>query len=230
MTLSDEELGVIRKLAAIGTMTSSVVHEIKNPVALIHGLAEQLQDGTVTPEMAAKVGSKIEKASTKILEIVKSVQDLVHGQSAEMVMENLAGIVEEAVEFSSRKSSKAGVEIQCDGIPDVDIKCRPIQITQVISNLINNGVDAVAELKERWVRVEAKDAGADVVVSITDSGKIDKEVAKKIFTPLFTTKEKGKGTGLGLYLSEQIIAEHKGKVEIDLTAPNTKFVIKIPKK
>jgi signal transduction histidine kinase len=206
------------------------VHEIKNPVALINGLSEQLQDGELPPAMVEKIGGKIEKASLKILEIVKSVQSLVHGQSAEMTVNNIDGIVEEAVEFSTRKANKLGVEIQCEDIPDVEILCRPIQITQVISNLINNGADAVSELDERWVRVEAKEDGANVIVSVTDSGKIDADLAKKIFTPLFTTKEKGKGTGLGLYLADQIISEHKGKVEIDTTAPNTKFVITLPKK
>jgi signal transduction histidine kinase len=70
-----------------------------------------------------------------------------------------------------------------------------------------------------------------VEISVTDSGKgIPPEIREQVFNPFFTTKDIGKGTGLGLSVSKGIIESHHGMISIDAKCPNTRFIVRIPKK
>jgi signal transduction histidine kinase len=100
----------------------------------------------------------------------------------------------------------------------------------VILNLLNNSVDAISELKEKWIEIVVAETASCIEVKITDSGRgIPKEIQNKIFNPFFTTKVVGKGTGLGLSISKGIIEAHGGHFQINNECPNTQFVIQLPK-
>jgi len=78
------------------------------------------------------------------------------------------------------------------------IDCRPTEISQVLLNLLNNAVDAVQPLPEKWVELQGKNVGKDVEISVTDSGRgIPEKIRDKVGQPFFTTKVVGQGTGLG---------------------------------
>ena len=82
--------------------------------------------------------------------------------------------------------------------PDLSLECRPAQVLQVLVNLLNNAFDAIQSNTEKWVRLGVEDAGDELVISVTDSGKgIPSETANKLFKRFFTTKPPGKGTGPG---------------------------------
>ena len=118
--------------------------------------------------------------------------------------------------------------VECD--PGIVVACRPTQIAQVILNLLNNAYDAVSLLPEKWIRltVTAVSAGA-VEICITDSGHgVPTTILDKIMQPFFTTKEVGRGVGLGLSISQQIIDDHRGKLYLDASHPNTRFVVELP--
>lgn len=108
--------------------------------------------------------------------------------------------------------------------------CRPSELSRVFLNLLNNAFDAVANLPEKWIKVDISDSDTCTEISVTDSGHgISKEVSDKMFNPFFTTKETGKGTGLGLSISVAIVQVHNGKMYLDSECPNTRFVVEIPK-
>jgi C4-dicarboxylate-specific signal transduction histidine kinase len=97
-------------------------------------------------------------------------------------------------------------------------------------NLLNNACDAVQNLSERWIRFDVSANEREVILSITDSGKgISEATRRKLFQPFFTTKDPGKGTGLGLNLSRNIAEQHGGSLELDLKSPNTRFVLRLPR-
>ena len=228
---TDEEREMERNMALVGMMSSSVVHEIKNPVALIHGYAEQIKGGQLSEEKVVKMGEKIEKSALKILDIIKSVQTMVHEQTADKTSENVKSVVLDALEMVNAKVEKNNVKIDVDEIDESwTFMCRPVPMMQVISNLVSNSVDAMVEngIEEKWVKVEVRNHNGNIGIFVTDAGCIDEEVAKKVFKPLFTTKKKGKGTGLGLHLSKKIVEAHNGKLSIVPNSPNTKFVVLIP--
>ncbi|RYZ64392.1 MAG: GHKL domain-containing protein, partial [Proteobacteria bacterium] len=109
------------------------------------------------------------------------------------------------------------------------LDCRPTEISQVLLNLLNNSLDAIETLDEKWIKLECVVVNEEVQIIVTDSGPgIPAAVAAKIMQPFFTTKDIGKGTGLGLSISRSIADAHGGKLELEAGASNTKFVLKLP--
>ena len=112
----------------------------------------------------------------------------------------------------------------------VYIECRSVQMVQILVNLINNSHDAIENLEDRWIRLEAVDYGEFIELAVVDSGPgIPFEIQQKVMQPFFTTKEVGKGTGLGLSIARGIAQSHKGTLSIDNNCPNTRIVMTLPK-
>jgi signal transduction histidine kinase len=122
------------------------------------------------------------------------------------------------------------IELRCDFIEDSNILCNEIEIEQVIVNLINNAIDALSELPDKWIDILVTETRQDYIISITDAGltiPIEKQLS--IFEPFFTTKNTGEGTGLGLSIVKGILDNHGAKISIDNNNKNTCFVIHFPK-
>jgi C4-dicarboxylate-specific signal transduction histidine kinase len=109
------------------------------------------------------------------------------------------------------------------------IPCRPVQISQVILNVLNNAFDAVESSSQKWITINVVRSENHVEIQISDNGAgIAEQYREKIFQPFFTLKEVGKGTGLGLSISRSIIESQGGRIELDLTKKHTTFVIYLP--
>lgn len=116
---------------------------------------------------------------------------------------------------------------------ELTIECRAVQISQIVINLINNGVDAIENLGEKWVGVEIVDLEDQVEILVIDAGNgIPETLIQKIMQPFFTTKAIGKGTGLGLSIARGIAESHSpsGYFGIHRDRPNTTFYLRLPKK
>jgi C4-dicarboxylate-specific signal transduction histidine kinase len=112
---------------------------------------------------------------------------------------------------------------------NIFVHCRPIQISQVILNLLNNASDALEFSSVRWIRLQVKQVAATVYISVTDSGPgISLSIQSRLMQPFATTKAPGRGTGLGLSLSKQMIEEHDGTLFVDWKSEATRFVIQLP--
>jgi signal transduction histidine kinase len=105
------------------------------------------------------------------------------------------------------------------------------QLSQVFVNLINNSVDAIEELAQKWIKFEMDEDKDYITIKVSDSGKgIPIDIQEKMFKPFFTTKGLGKGTGLGVGICNKIVTKiHKGEFYIDNQSVNTTFVVKLPK-
>ena len=100
----------------------------------------------------------------------------------------------------------------------------------MLLNLLNNAVDAVQPLPEKWVELKVKNVGKDVEISVTDSGRgIPEKIRDKLGQPLFTTKVVGQGTGLGLSISRGIVEANGGSLNLDPDCEHTRFVVVLPK-
>ena len=140
-------------------------------------------------------------------------------------------IVEETLDICQERINNNGTAVEVEYLRgDSDVFCRPIEISQVLLNLINNSYQATSNYTHPWIKIKLEDLGENFQLSVIDCGeKIPIEVQNKLFQPFFTTKEIGVGTGLGLSISRGIIEEHKGKLYHQSGAQNTTFVIELPK-
>jgi len=215
------------RLSALGMMAGGVAHEINNPLAIILSAAADLlrrlrAHGSVPSEITQRNGERIVETSKRIAKIIKSMRQLAREGSQDQLRPTPARkIVEETLEVCRERFKYHGVNLLLSNIdPALSVYCREVQIGQVLLNLLQNAFDSVTEQAgERWVTLATLVREDAVEFSVADSGSgIPPELKTKIMDPFFTTKEVGKGSGLGLSISRSIVKEHGG--ELDLREQN----------
>jgi len=232
-------------LSALGEMAAGISHEINNPLTAIVLGASQAQEviarEVVDRGMVAKILERIQRSADRIQKIVQGMRTLARDGTGDpfvkypvpQLMEDTlaicqarfrSGNVKLEVEYGEPADGQSGESGSCEVI------CRPVQICQVLLNLLNNAYDAIQGTPNAWVKIACGPDGDFARIEIVDSGPgISDELAQKIMKPFFTTKAVGKGTGLGLSISRSIIASHKGTLELDSSRPNTTFVLRVPR-
>ncbi|MGZ3871232.1 MAG: sensor histidine kinase, partial [Bacteriovorax sp.] len=145
---------------------------------------------------------------------------------------NSQNVIDDSVYITNLKAKNCGVKIDVKSDPIIFF-CRPYQIEQVIINLLNNSIDAIEKLDDKWINISSEIAQFDQTkwlrINVTDSGNgIKPEIQDKIFASFYSTKEAGRGTGVGLAVSLKIIEAHNGKLYYDASSSKTKFVLEIP--
>ncbi len=230
------ELALNSKLVALGEMAGSIAHEINTPLTTIKLSVElmrrNLESGspnlTVLSEKIEIVNNTIKRVS----EIIKNLKNIARDGSIDpLVVESIGSIIKSTTLLCAERFRLSGVKFEVEGEENSEVKifCQSVQLTQVLTNLLNNAFDAIETLSEKWIKLILKSNSEEVSIYVIDSGKgIPKNVREKMFNPYFTTKEVGKGTGLGLSISVGIITNHHGTLTLDDSASNTTFVIKIP--
>jgi PAS domain S-box-containing protein len=228
-----------QRLAVIGEIAGSIAHDIRNPLTIIQSLLE-VQQSFLKPEMIpsetvrAKLSnsaSKMQNAVSRILSIVKVIQSNIRDASESKVESiKLEPLLQQIQLFLTKKLEAEGVQLNLEKLPkDFEFRGSSIKVTQILTNLISNALDAVSSLPQKWVQISAFKNEEFVEIRVIDSGSgISREIADKIFLPLFTTKSGDSGTGLGLSIVKRFMEEQGGSVELDQSFPNTCFVLKFP--
>lgn len=234
--IKEAELKMLQsaKMATLGEMAAGIAHEINNPLAIIKGKADNitrlLSLGRFDEKKMSSDLSLISNTVDRIAKIIIGLRSFSRDSSKEaMTLVDLRKLIEESTDFCKERfrTGKVSLEMSCD--EHLELQCRPIQIGQVILNLLNNSYDAVQNLKTKWVKISVDKQHGQLSISVTDSGSgIPQAIAEKMMQPFFTSKEVGKGTGLGLSISRGIIQDHGGKFYYDKESKNTRFVIELP--
>jgi signal transduction histidine kinase len=123
------------------------------------------------------------------------------------------------------------ITVLFDIAPGLNVFCRPVQISQVLLNVLGNATYELGYVsdREKILRIRAYQVDAEVIVDIIDNGRgIPTGLIDKIMQPFFTTKPVGEGTGLGLSISLGIMATHKGRILVHSEPGNTCFKIQLP--
>jgi len=219
-----EHVLLVEKMATVGKMAAVVAHEINNPLAGILTYAKLLRKWVDRGEMK---GEKLKEAgecldviggeSRRCGEIVRNL--LTFSRTAPMNLEtvDLTMIVDRAVRLVHHQLELDGIELQLhvdDTLPKV--QCDSAQIEQVLLALIMNAIDAMPHGGNLWLRTGMSRTSQGVEIEVRDDGiGISPEVLPHIFEPFQTTKEPGRGVGLGLAISHSIIERHQGRIEVD---------------
>jgi C4-dicarboxylate-specific signal transduction histidine kinase len=169
--------------------------------------------------------------SDRIAKIVASMMACSRqGENAPFAEVEFSSLIENVVSLVSYRLDEKGVKLHLpQGGSAYKLFARSAEISQVLLNLINNSIDAVSELNQKWIRLELESLGDRTRIRVIDSGMgISPANVDKIWDPFFTTKETGSGTGMGLAMSYGIVQQHGGQIYYDTESKNTTFVIELP--
>lgn len=228
----------VSRLAALGEMSAGIAHEINNPLTIMKGGAQLIEKtlakDPIDKESILKQAQKIQNSVnrvTKIVQGLKSFSNLSDNKPKENV--TIKEIIDDTLNFCMESILSNGIKLTVDTIPDCRLFCHPVQISQVLINLIKNAQDEILYRNlvdpDRWIHLEFKIINHILYIKVINGGmKLDQELYDKIFSPFFTTKPVGKGTGLGLSISQKIMREHNGDITIDHDMPHTTFTVSHP--
>lgn len=220
------------RLATIGTIASAVAHEIKNPLFYISGNIELIQQ-YISENKFDKINEKVEKVFdgiNRISKLTESLNGYSRLDSSTLLICSIGEIVQDAVVIISHSLRHRNISISIDDIPDnLKIYCDFQKMSQIFVNLINNAIDAIGD-HEGYIKISAEKSNDKIVVTIIDNGSgIPEENISDVFTPYITSKEKNKGTGLGLFIVKRIIEDHNGTIILSSKeGSGTEFTITLP--
>ena len=227
----------VQKMSSLGEMAAGVAHEINNPLAIILAkleLIRQSLNGKIPagdPSFAT-IG-RVEETANRIAKIVRSLRsfsrDVSHDPTEAVTIDK---VIEDTLELCQQRFKDAGIELKVRIEPGLVVNGRPVELSQVLLNLLNNAFDAIRGQKNSWIEIrvaQIQNERKEVQIIVEDSGPgIPEPIADKIFQPFFTTKDIGKGTGLGLSVSKGIIESQGGKLTLIGGTGHTTLEILLP--
>lgn len=234
----EQQLIHAQKMESIGLLAAGLAHEVGNPLASISSLVQVIQR-TNKDEFT---NQKLELIKSQINRISKIIRDLVNfsrQSTYELQSTEINKVVKSAIEIARVSKKAKGIDFVEEYDPDIPILYLvPDQLQQVFLNILINAIDALCIDADRLIYFNPepkiltktfKDENR-VYISITDNGiGISESAMSKIFDPFYTTKKVGEGTGLGLWVSYNIIKSFQGEIQVKSTeGEGATFTIVLP--
>lgn len=231
---TQEALRHSEKLAGMGQLSAGIAHELNNPLGIITMYSNILKDEAKPDDPVRADLELIAEQAERCKKIVGGLLNFARKNQVNFTETNINNLLEHAI---STVISPPEVKISMDSrISDPMVKLDFDQMTQVFTNLLKNSVEAMPETGG-LIQVRLTENTDEVTIHIIDSGTgIAPENISKLFTPFFTTKPIGKGTGLGLPIIYGIVKMHKGSIAVKSNADpgkgatGTTFSITLPRK
>ena len=227
---SQESLIRSEKFAAVGELLTGITHEINNKLAPILGYTELLQLHPMEEESKDML-KVIEKSALSAKSIIDSLLTFARPKKLKKNYQDINQLLKQTIDLLSYKLNASGVKLIID--LDPDLPCTMAdgnQISQVFLNIINNAQQAMEESSWKELRIISWREGENEIFKFTDTGPgVTDEVRKRIFDPFFSTKRPGKGSGLGMSVSYQIINNHGGEIRVENKEDwGASFTIRLP--
>ncbi|MEC9283572.1 MAG: ATP-binding protein [Bdellovibrionota bacterium] len=237
--LLDQNTKIIRssRLANMGEMAAGIAHEINNPLAIIIGFADRISSligkEEINKEKIASASARISEMTERIASIIKSLRQFSRDASKdEKVIVRVSDVVDDALTLSQEKLTADKIIVKTEEVSREHLlKVQRTELSQAIYNLIINSQEHLStnDLAEKWISITSEIKGDRVILYITDSGMgIPQNIEQKILNPFFTTKEIGKGMGLGLPIAKSSVETMNGKLYYNKSAQHTQFIIELP--
>ncbi len=213
------------KMADLGLLAAGIAHEIGNPLSSISAILQLVALDPLSTGLAERVSS-IEGHLRRMDRIVKTVIGFARQSGRDRADVHAGRIVDRAVEIFHFHERSKGIVLETSELRrDLRVSVVEDEIVQILLNLLLNAVDALGGTGT--IRVSSRESGGEVHLAIRDEGTgMGPETLRRIFTPFFTTKEPGRGTGLGLAVSQALVAANDGRIEVQ-SAPGTGSVFTI---
>lgn len=226
------------KLAELGTIGSSIAHELNNPLGGMLSFLQLILMDLSPDDVLREEIKAMEQAVLRCRDIVQNLLSFARKQDlGDFTIIDLNDVVQRATKLIELQSKSMGIGlIVSEGVP-APVQVSPNALTQAVCNILQNSVDAISEkqtMEPGWcgeIHIETENAGDDWRLRISDNGMgIKPEVQSQIFNPLFTTRDPEVREGMGLTTAFAIISDHKGQLEIlSQTGSGTTVLITLPK-
>jgi signal transduction histidine kinase len=218
-----EELVRQERIFTIGRIATSIVHDLRNPLAAIYGGAEMLVDQDLPPESIKRLAGNMYRSSRQIKEMLQDLVDVSRGKEPSLELCRLTDVVEAACNSVTHDRVAIHSEIPAD----IELPLERARMERVFSNLLGNAVEAMPGGGE--IHIRATRQSKSVVVQVEDTGPgVSESIQSRLFEP-FASAGKKNGLGLGLALSRQTVQAHGGEIWSEQkNAPGARFCLRLP--
>lgn len=233
LKMSRVEMAQREKMVAIGQMATGIAHEIGNPLASISSVAQYLARKAESPEQKEQL-SLIDHHINRISTILKRMLSLSRPATSEYKWTDVNSLVDNTLSLINFDRRAQSVTIENTAGADLPMLwLNPQHLEQVFLNIFINALDAMNAKEgeqEHYLKITTKCINDVVEIRVSDTGiGMKSEVCKRAFESFFTTKEIGKGTGLGLFISYNLLSEIDGTIELESElGKSTTVIIRIP--
>lgn len=213
------------KLLALGELAGGIAHEINTPLQILSGYTRKVERSLSEDLKTENQENFVVITNTLkfINQLIKNLKSLSQGNATSPVPIELASFFEKSLFFVEKRIQKQQIKL-IKGYENSEVKeiiFNEVSLFQIITNLMNNAMDSVIEKKTQSddylpeISINTFKEEKHMIIEIADNGLgIDQEIIDRIFDPLFTTKEKSKGTGLGLSLSQKLAMDMNATLRV----------------
>jgi two-component system, NtrC family, sensor kinase len=230
---TSRKMSEMERLAAAGQTAAQFAHEVGTPLNLISGHAQLLKTKLPEDSNEAKRLNLIAEQIDRIERIVCEMLDRTRFGASERVPVNLNYLIEKIFDAVEPTLEEHKVKLRqelAENLPEIAGDADRLQ--QVFINLVNNALDAMPTGGELFISTSVKERRIELVFSDNGCG-LSEETKAQMYQPLFTTKQRGRGTGLGLFVVKEILQEHDAEIRVESDpargAPGTRFTLTFPK-
>jgi len=237
---AQQEIVKREQLSTIGKMTAKVLHEIKGPLANIKNFLYMVKEGMLNKEESENMTKLACQETDRLIELSQQLREAYTPHIKDKSAININNLIAEALEMSRPRFLEKSIEIKSDlsqNLPAIAVS--PSKIKQVFLNIINNAHDAMSLGGTLTVKtLNTLDVGRGTIgverptvcITFTDTGcGIPKENIPNLFDAFYTTKDTTQGSGLGLFICNEIVKAHCGEIKIDSTCgKGTTVTIALP--
>ncbi len=229
---------ISERLATLGKVASGIAHEINNPLGIILNRIECMEADAAQlplPDELARDLAALRAQAERISRVTKSMLALSRGTATTLKPLDLNCVVRSCLVVAGERSSMQRIRLDSTLAPDLPpVMGDRDRLETVVLNLVNNAIDAAQGSADPGLVTIGTGSrrtadGVWVELTVDDNGPgIPEEALDRIFDPFFTTKAVGQGTGLGLFLSYGIVAEHRGRLEATNGDGGARFTVSLP--
>jgi len=225
----ERKLVEAEQLASISTLAAGIAHDVGTPLNVISGYADLIERGAQddTTRTRARI---VKEQIGRITDLVQTLLNISRPHAPRRARLDLERSLDHALLFLADRFAERGIKVERDFRPLPTVFGDSDRLERVLLNLLANAVDAMPTGGNLHIRLAPAAVGYNAEISIRDTGSgIPSDELSKIFEPYYSTKERGQGTGLGLFAAKSIVLEHGGSIEVESAlGEGTEFRIQLP--